>query len=391
MNHSKPVDNVTRTLAEFGDAFQDLVGLVDKSGTLLYLNRSGREMTAIGSNARLDGETIQAYFPDWSIDELIGRGYIDDNRNRTSGLSLSRDATLLAKDGRKIATLLSVYAHLSTTYEVEFVLMVARDITALKEVEHQRETIEERLLNACRMETIGRLSVGVAQNLQRTLDRIAGNTETALRLTPENSDARAPLENTIAATHAARIAVAQIIDAGCRRHDPGKPVQIKRVIRDAVSMAEASFPGSIEVRQHLDDAGDPIAIGPERIQEIVLNLVLNARETLALTGGILDIKLDSVDVGTGTAVNGGAPCARRYARITVSDNGPGMPEDAISDIFGSSSSTAKTADSTPLGLSAINRLVEGCGGAVTVHNRIGRGTTFHVFLPAANPQDSVGV
>ncbi|MEJ2722894.1 MAG: ATP-binding protein, partial [bacterium] len=146
--------------------------------------------------------------------------------------------------------------------------------------------------------------------------------------------------------------------------------------------------GTIVIRQYLDDPSDPVAIGPVRIHEIVLNLILNARDALARTGGVIDVKLESVETGAKPAGNGDNPEARRYARVTVCDNGPGLPAEIVTRMFESSASVTSASAPYPLDLSAVNHLVRECGGSVTVHNRIGKGTSFHIFLPATAPENN---
>jgi CheY-like chemotaxis protein/anti-sigma regulatory factor (Ser/Thr protein kinase) len=137
-----------------------------------------------------------------------------------------------------------------------------------------------------------------------------------------------------------------------------------------------------------------VAADVTQIHQILVNLATNAAHAIGLSGGIIEVHVDSVDVHADTAASGPDLRPGRYVRLMVRDNGSGMSPDVMARIFDPFFTTKPVGQGTGLGLSVVHGIMQSCGGAVRVQSEPGIGTSFHLYFPAvrdAAPADGTAV
>lgn len=371
-----PDPKITRALASLVDVTNDLVGVADDDGRMLYLNPTGRSMVGISSEADVSHLLIHDIFPEWSVGAFIREGMVD----HLSNVSMSRDATLLAGDGRRIPVTLSVVAHLSGEYHVDHFSLFARDVSDQRRIEKAWDSIEKRLEEFFRMRTISKVAAGLAANLDNALSRIGGNVGDALKTAP-GEDTRRCLNAAVNAVNDARDAIRRMVSVTTPKKDRHEPVRVLPAVKEAVMVARSFMPTTVVIREDFETDCGTVAAELIHIHQIVMTLFLNARDAVEHNGGVVDVRLDSLEVGGRSEAGrqGDKPC--RYARITVSDTGPGMDPESLAFVFEPHLKEKTTLNETVVSLSIVNKIVDKCGGAVTIHNRYGRGTSYQVYLP----------
>jgi len=255
---------------------------------------------------------------------------------------------------------------------------VIRDVT-------ERRRIEARLRQAQRMETVGTLAGGIAHDFNNILH----SAQAYLELASEDLPGQHPVHRFLARTkkglHRAGELVGNLLTFSRHQSDRAEArVVLADLIRDTLDLAAPSLPRTVEVRTHFNDRG--MVIGDEgQLKQVLMNLVTNAGHALQGHGPdqVLDIALRTVEMDAELTAQFPEMDLDEYVCLTVSDTGPGMDDATQTRIFDPFFTTKEPGKGTGLGLSVVHGIVNGHGGDITVRSRVGGGTTFDVYLPAA--------
>lgn len=233
----------------------------------------------------------------------------------------------------------------------------------------ERRRLEEQLHHALRMEAIGRLTGGVAHDFNNLLTVIYGNCEIALETT-RASDLRAALNEIHGAAERAAALTAQLL-AYSRRHAPQpEMLNLNPVVISTEQLLRRLLGEDIRIATSLDPDLEPVLFDPGHVEQIIMNLAVNARDAMP-QGGTLTIE---------TANSG------EFVLLAISDSGSGMSPETQARAFEPLFTTKEPARGTGLGLSMVDDIVRRAGGHIQVQSALGRGTTFTVYLPRAGPE-----
>ncbi len=255
-----------------------------------------------------------------------------------------------------------------------------RDVTSQKQAETDRLNLETQLQQASKMEAIGQLAGGIAHDFNNILASIIGYTELSLAApaAADTSQVHGYLREVIAAGQRARDLISQMLTF--TRAHRGKPVSIK--VSDSIAevsrMLRAAIPKTIHLETSAAEDEPPVEIDPVQLQQIVLNLLINARD--AITGnGRIDVRVGRV-TAQGRCASCEATLENDHVEIAVADTGHGISEELLPRIFDMFVSTRAPTGGSGIGLWLIHTLVHEYDGHITVETNA-RGTTFHVLLP----------
>jgi CheY-like chemotaxis protein len=143
----------------------------------------------------------------------------------------------------------------------------------------------------------------------------------------------------------------------------------------------ASLPSTIAIHQHIDSESGSILADATQIYQVMLNLCVNAEYAMRETGGILDVRLEAVEVDAALATRYPALHPGPYGRLTIQDTGPGIPSGVVERIYEPFFTTKAVGEGTGIGLSVVHGIVANHRGMITVESRRGQGTTFTIYLP----------
>ncbi len=262
---------------------------------------------------------------------------------------------------------------------------VARDITERRQAEKEKAKLQDRLQQAQKMESIGMLAGGIAHDFNNILFPIIGFAEMALEDTSEGSSLRHSINEILHGAKRAGDLVKQILTFSRQADQELKPLQVHFVIKEVLKLMRSSLPSTIKIKQYLKkDCGFVIA-DPTQIHQIAMNLMTNAYQAMEDEGGKLEVTLKEVELGlddlTDPSMTPGA-----YVCLIVSDTGPGMDQSVISRIFEPYFTTKENGKGTGLGLAVVHGIVKSYKGDIRVYSEPGKGTAFHVYLPAIKSQ-----
>jgi two-component system cell cycle sensor histidine kinase/response regulator CckA len=260
---------------------------------------------------------------------------------------------------------------------------VSRDVTERNWAEAEHQADEARRREAERMETEARLAGGIASEFSSLLSAIMGYTASVASATAGDPRVQADVQQIQAAAgSAARLARELLLFS---RREPTRPerVDLNAVLTGARGLLRASIGTDVELRLITAPYLPAVVADRGQIGQMLLNLAVNAREAMP-HGGIVTFTTSAADPGEACAVAWPGARPGRCAKLTVSDTGRGMDAETVSRAFEPFFTTKPTGQGTGLGLSAVYGIVTKAGGAITIDSEEGRGTTFHIYLPAAH-------
>ncbi|MFA7347132.1 MAG: PAS domain-containing protein [Desulfurivibrionaceae bacterium] len=252
------------------------------------------------------------------------------------------------------------------------------DITERKEAEEEKLKLESQLRQAQKMEAIGTLAGGIAHDFNNILSIIFGYNELAMEeKDPENR--RHHLEELQRGAQRAKELVSQILAFSRKAEQQKQPLQVSLIIKEALKMLRASIPTTIEIRQDIASNGLVLA-DPTQIHQVIMNLCTNAYHAMRETGGILAVSLDEVKIGAEDYGYANLSPGN-YLKLAISDTGCGIEPKIQEKIFEPYFTTKKAGEGTGMGLAVVHGIVKSHHGHITVYSELGKGTSFHVYLP----------
>jgi PAS domain S-box-containing protein len=262
------------------------------------------------------------------------------------------------------------------------------DLTDRKRAEEERDRLEASLRQAQKLESIGRLAGGVAHDFNNLLTAICGNIELArLELDERHPAVELLLEANEAAKSAAGL-TAQLLAFSRQQviapsvFDPNANIARMR------KMFARLLGEDIELVVELGDAPGKVRMDLGQFEQILLNLLVNARDAMPeggrLTIGTARVRVDRSSLPAGAWLKPGD-----YVRLSVTDTGEGMPENVRARAFEPFFTTKEVGKGTGLGLAMVHGAVKQNDGHVELQSELGRGTTFHVYLPHVDQESEV--
>jgi signal transduction histidine kinase/ActR/RegA family two-component response regulator len=253
------------------------------------------------------------------------------------------------------------------------------DVASRKRAEEEKSRLEEHLLQAQKMEAIGTLAGGIAHDFNNILVAIVGYTDLA-RERAVDQEQRDDLAQVRVAANRATELTRQVLAFSRRSKAEAVPVKPRGVLKEALKLLRASLPATIEIRQDL--ASESVVLAdPGELHRILVNLCTNAAHAMEEKGGVLEVRLDDVDLDAAFAAGHPGLEPGRFVQLTVKDSGCGMTEEVRARIFEPFFTTRGQDRGTGLGLSVVHGLVTLRRGAITVASALGKGSTFRVLLP----------
>jgi len=266
---------------------------------------------------------------------------------------------------------------------VKGIVVNARDVT-------ERRRLEEQLMRAQRMEAIGTLSGGVAHDFNNILTVILGHTEVLLQALRSNPQMAEHLKSIDEASRRASALTRQLLAFSRKQVLQPRVFNLNSLIVDLDKMLRRMISEDIEYNTVIDPRLGSTKADPGQIEQVVMNLVVNARDAIE-GGGTITVETANVDldeeyVRTHPGVRPGP-----HVMLAVSDTGEGILPEVFPHIFEPFFTTKEVGRGTGLGLSTVYGIVKQSGGSVWVYSQLGRGTTFKVYLPRVEEPATVVV
>jgi len=336
-----------------------------------------------------DGEVLEAndaflHLFGYEKDEIVGRDIrpvyasVTDRDRFLQALESSgfiKDYPLNGrrKDGKEIDCLLTSCLRREKDGTILGYHGIIRDVTEQKKLQWQ-------LAQSQKIEAVSRLAGGIAHDFNNLLTVIQGFSELLLSDRKEADGDYEDLRKIHLAAQEGADLVKRILTFSRRAEMNLRPTNLNLEIEHTNKLLERTVPRMIEIKTFLSDDLETINADHTQIEQLLLNLAVNARDAMP-EGGTLTIQTDNriLDEEYCRLHLGAKP--GKYALLTVSDTGGGIPKEALEHIFEPFFTTKEVGKGTGLGLSMVYGIVQQHGGYITVYSEPGKGTTFQVYLP----------
>jgi PAS domain S-box-containing protein len=360
--HARESDERFRAMFESAPAGTMLVGL---DGTIVAVNRAFEEMLGYTREQLTELTPAMYVHPDdLEEGETLFRELVGGRRDL-----YRRDARYIGADGTTVFVAIAVALVRDADARPSFAITMVEDVT-------ERTELEERLRQSQKLEAIGRLAGGVAHDFNNMLTAIGGYTALALERLGESSPVHEDLDEVRKATERATVLTRQLLAFSRKQVLQPELLNLNGIVVELESMLRPLLGEDVVVTTECDPALGPIEADPSQLQQVVLNLVVNARDAMP-GGGRITIETANADIGEDDpAIEPG-----RYVSLTVRDTGEGIDEQTIGRIFEPFFTTKESGKGTGLGLATVYGIVKQSGGYVVVDSELGHGTAFSIFLP----------
>ena len=353
----------------------EAVVVTDGKGVIQYVNPAFERITgfsrreAVGQNPRIlkSGEHDEAFYK--SLWETITRGETWYGRF----VNKRKDGTLYIED----ATISPVR---DSEGNITNFVAIKRDITEHVKLHERQQELERQLQMAQKMEAIGRLAGGIAHDFNNMLNVILGYGDILCNGLPEGDPQREYAQQIVDAAQRSASLVRELL--AFSRKQPLQPVvlNLNDLLKNLEKMLSRVIGEDIRLEFILADDLWPVKVDPVQMEQVVMNLVVNARDAMP-QGGSLTIETANVELDDAYALTHVSVKPGSYVMLAVTDTGCGMDRETMARVFEPFFTTKERGIGTGLGLSTVYGIVKQSEGYIWVYSEPGKGSTFKVYLP----------
>ncbi len=342
---------------------------VDLNGQVTFWNPAAArifgwtEEEVIGHPLPVVPEDLRAEYVEWL--ERFRRG------EAIAGLERER----VRKDGRRIQVEIWTAPLRDASGEFNGTIAIDSDVT-------ERKLLEEQFRRSQGLEAVGRLAGGVAHDFNNLLTVINGYCETLIDEATEYPQLIEYAREIQYAGNRAASLTSQLLTFGRRQVTQPRLVDLNDVVRRSIQLVQRVIGEDVEVVTKLDPAACRVMVDPGHIDQVIMNLVVNARDAMA-NGGRLTIETARTELDEHYAERHIGVEPGSYCLLAISDSGAGMTAEVKSRLFEPFFTTKPVGKGTGLGLSIVYGIVKQSRGEIGVYSEPGKGTTFKVYLPVA--------
>ncbi|PQP35054.1 hypothetical protein C6A37_04535 [Desulfobacteraceae bacterium SEEP-SAG9] len=256
-----------------------------------------------------------------------------------------------------------------------------RDISKRIEADKAKANLEAQLQQAQKMEAIGTLAGGIAHDFNNILSPILMHIEMAMMDIPQENPIQHSLKEVLNAGGRARDLVKQIFTFSRQREQESANLKIGSIVKEVLKFLRSTLPTTIKIEQKINTESDTVNADPTQIHQVIMNLCTNAAHAMKEKGGKLKVNLDETYLDSEDVEQFSDLSPGYYLTLSVEDSGCGIDNLVIENIFEPYFTTSEKGEGTGMGLAVVHGIVKDCGGDITVKSKLGKGTTFHVWLP----------
>jgi len=356
---------------------QSLVGVyILQNDRVVYVNPKGADLLGYSDQELLDLPWAYGLLHEQDrplvIDQLSRLGGSDRSNVQLTLRGLRKDGALVQAEAFcSVAEFGGQPALLATVIDIS-----------------DRVKLEDQLRQAQKMEAVGRLAGGIAHDFNNLLTAIRGNAELMSHRVKKDPAMAAEVDEILHAADRAASLTRQLLAFSRKQVLRPVALDINEIVSSVSRMARRLIGTGVQLRQELSPAVALVLADPAQIEQVLLNLIVNARDAMP-TGGMITVQTANVRLEAGSPEMSQAGLSPGpFVLLAVSDDGIGMDQATQARIFEPFFTTKETGRGTGLGLATVYGIIRQTGGVISVVSERGRGASFRVYLPAVTGESS---
>jgi PAS domain S-box-containing protein len=354
-----------REQAELLDKARDAILVMDANGAITYWNAGAERLYGYPA-----GEAMQMNAA--ALSKFDEAKHHEAMRQTVAHEEWHGELTQTTKDGRSIFVE-TRWSLIREGDKPKSILMINTDIT-------EKKKLEAQFLRSQRLESIGTLAGGIAHDLNNVLTPILVSLKLLREMKGETPGE--VIDTLEASAHRGASIVQQVLSFARGVEGEKALLQVKHPLKEVLKIAKDVFPRTVEIRSRFDPELWPVHGDTTQLHQVFMNLVVNARDAMP-NGGRLEVNAENVHLDENYARMQPDAKPGPYVVVTVSDTGTGIPAGLMAKIFEPFFTTKEIGKGTGLGLSTSAGIVRSHFGFLTVYSEQGKGSSFKVYLPAA--------
>ena len=376
-------------LAGIVESAMDAIITVDDTGRVLVFNDAAASM--FGWTAQqMTGQSLDRLIPArFASGHLTAITRFGEGAASRRSMGRAGEIAGVRADGSEFPVEASI-SHVEVDGHQLFTVIM-RDLSAVRQARAERQGLEAQLREAQKMEAIGTLAGGIAHDFNNIMGSIIGNVGLAKTDLKPDDAARLSIDQIDRAATRARSLVRQILAFSRRQPQQLHNQPLRPLIEEVIGLLRSTLPMVVRLDGRLADRPVHALVDSTQLHQVLVNLCTNAWHALRGSTGRIELGLEEIALDTGDAVRIGDLTGGAHAHIWVSDDGCGMDHATKARIFEPFFTTKPVGEGTGLGLSVVHGIVSAHRGAITVDTAPGKGSIFHVYLPALALDATAGV
>jgi len=355
-------------LSNLIDILQDGICITNLNGELIYLNKAAYSMLGVERSADLS--TINFFKTFISESEQVS--YLKQQIYQ-KGLVRNYELELQRIGDGIVDVILTLNIIGDFRQQTIGLLFLLKDVTELKKIQHQ-------LLQSQKLESIGLMASGIAHDFNNILAAIIPNAE-LIKYSLDKSDENYKRAEIIekSAQRASDIASRLLTFTRHKEQKFESLLNLNQIVIDSLELLEHSIPDNIKIHSQLDPHLFQIRGDDTQIQQIIMNLIINACDAMP-NGGTILVKTENFKIENIYQIGSLDP--GNYVKLTIKDSGVGIPMEILPKIFDPFFTTKEIGKGTGLGLSMVYGIVKSLKGHIDVSSKLNQGTQFEIYIPA---------
>ncbi len=345
----------------------EVIAVVDRQGRFMKINRRTEEIFGYSRDELIGKKFDKLYADKNELNELV-------EMLRKDGVVHEKEVHMILKNGEVVPMEMSVSLLYDNNGQLLGSVAHAKDL-------REKKSLEAQLLQAQKMEAIGILAGGIAHDFNNLLTTIKGYSQILLmdeQIRALEGEALQEIERS--ASRAGEL-VSHLLTFSRKVEHTSKLININDIVENVKKLLDRSLPKNIELEINLDSDLAAIKSDPVQVEQIILNLVINAKDAMP-EGGRLEIRTENVTLTEEEAKRFVDAQPGKHVLLSVIDTGSGIPEEMLTKIFDPFFTTKEVGKGTGLGLSIVYGIVKSHKGFIDVETELGKGTRFNIYFPA---------
>jgi signal transduction histidine kinase len=343
----------------------------DTEGRIMHANKTFLRLMDCNDEFSVTSMNIKQFYPGDSLFE-IQLNYLLEKNSKTFGRVL-----LINCKGREVPCRISGFMAADDSGATSFIDFIIEDLS-------YEMMLENRLIQAQKLETIGALAGGIAHDFNNILATISGYSEMLQDDLPKNSLLSDKVRKIQGAVNKAQSLTNQILTFSRQVEQEKIPVSVAEVVKDTIGFLKSALPHNITVKSRITRKNANVFADPTQLFRVFLNLMTNAIQAMEENGGTLSVNMTVTYRKLVMHELNKDIVADEYVLLTFKDTGKGMDPSLLGRIFEPFFTTREVGKGTGLGLSVIYGIISELEGEILVSSQKGKGSVFYVYLPVSS-------